>query len=40
MTEQPRMIPSIAIVDANVLEATGLKSILCDIVPKGDGEHL
>ena len=34
MTEQPRMIPSIAIVDANVLEATGLKSILCDIVPK------
>ena len=34
MTEQPRMVPSIAIIDANVLEATGLKSILCDIVPK------
>ncbi|MBR0274532.1 MAG: response regulator transcription factor [Bacteroidaceae bacterium] len=34
MTEQPHMVPSIAIIDANVLEATGLKSILCDIVPK------
>ncbi len=28
------MIPSLAIINANTLEATGLKSILCDIVPK------
>lgn len=32
----PSMIPRIAIIDQNTLEATGLKSIICDIVPKVD----
>lgn len=30
------MIPRIAIIDQNTLEATGLKSIICDIVPMVD----
>ena len=30
------MIPRIAIIDQNILEATGLKSILCDMVPMAD----
>ena len=30
------MIPRIAIIDQNTLEATGLKSILCDMVPMAD----
>lgn len=30
------MIPRIAIIDQNTLEATGLKSILCDMAPMGD----
>ena len=34
MTNGTRMIPSIAIIDANTLEAAGLKYILNDIVPK------
>lgn len=30
------MIPRIAIIDQNTLEATGLKSILCDMAPMAD----
>jgi len=30
------MIPRIAIIDQNTLEATGLKGIICDIVPMAD----
>ncbi len=30
------MIPRIAIIDQNTLEATGLRGILCDIVPMAD----
>lgn len=30
------MIPRIAIIDQNTLEATGLKSIICDIAPMAD----
>ena len=30
------MLPRIAIIDQNTLEATGLKSIICDMVPMAD----
>ena len=30
------MLPRIAIIDQNTLEATGLRSIICDMVPMAD----